>query len=36
MQVSLSDTGGLTRRLEVAVPAKEVAKEVQQRPKTLR
>ena len=35
MQVSLSDTGGLTRRLEVAVPAKEVAKEVQQRLKQL-
>jgi trigger factor len=31
MQVSLSDTGGLSRRLEVAVPATEVAKEVQQR-----
>jgi trigger factor len=31
MEVSLSDTGGLTRRLEVAVPATEVAKEVQQR-----
>jgi len=28
MQVSLSDTGGLSRRLEVAVPANEVAKEV--------
>ena len=35
MQVSLSDTGGLTRRLEVAVPANEVAKEVQQRLKQL-
>src|SRR5207344_1617281 len=35
MQVSLSDTGGLTRRLEVAVPATEVAKEVQQRLKQL-
>ena len=35
MQVSLSDTGGLTRRLEVAVPAQEVAKEVQQRLKEL-
>jgi len=31
MEVSLSDTGGLSRRLEVAVPATEVAKEVQQR-----
>jgi len=31
MEVSLSDTGGLTRRLEVAVPATEVAREVQQR-----
>src|ERR1700751_4644052 len=31
MQVSLSDTGGLSRRLEVAVPATEVAREVQQR-----
>jgi FKBP-type peptidyl-prolyl cis-trans isomerase (trigger factor) len=31
MEVSLSDTGGLMRRLEVAVPATEVAKEVQQR-----
>src|SRR5215469_14507737 len=30
MQVSLSETGGLSRRLEVAVPATEVAKEVQQ------
>jgi trigger factor len=35
MEVSLSDTGGLTRRLEVAVPATEVAKEVQQRLKRL-
>ena len=35
MQVSLSDTGGLTRRLEVAVPANEVAQEVQQRLKQL-
>jgi trigger factor len=35
MQVSLSDTGGLSRRLEVAVPATEVAKEVQQRLKRL-
>src|SRR5262249_57058932 len=29
MQVSLSDTGGLSRRMEVAVPATEVANEVQ-------
>jgi trigger factor len=35
MEVSLSDTGGLTRRLEVAVPAQEVAQEVQQRLKQL-
>ncbi len=35
MQVSLSDTGGLSRRLEVAVPATEVAKEVQTRLKRL-
>ncbi|TLY56384.1 MAG: trigger factor, partial [Gammaproteobacteria bacterium] len=35
MQVSLSDTGGLSRRLEVAVPATEVAREVQQRLKRL-
>ena len=35
MEVSLSDTGGLTRRLEVAVPATEVAQEVQQRLKQL-
>jgi trigger factor len=35
MQVSVSDTGGLSRRLEVAVPATEVAKEVQQRLKRL-
>ena len=35
MQVSLSDTGGLSRRLEVAVPATEVAKEVQSRLKRL-
>jgi len=35
MEVSVSDTGGLTRRLEVAVPATEVAKEVQQRLKQL-
>ncbi|HEY0767820.1 MAG TPA: trigger factor, partial [Steroidobacteraceae bacterium] len=31
----MSDTGGLSRRLEVAVPATEVAKEVQQRLKRL-
>ena len=35
MQVSLTDTGGLMRRLEVAVPATEVAREVQQRLKQL-
>jgi trigger factor len=35
MEVSVSDTGGLMRRLEVAVPATEVAKEVQQRLKQL-
>jgi trigger factor len=35
MQVSLSETGGLSRRLEVAVPATEVAKEVQARLKRL-
>jgi trigger factor len=35
MEVSLSDTGGLTRRLEVAVPATEVTQEVQQRLKRL-
>lgn len=35
MQASLSDTGGLSRRLEVAVPATEVANEVQQRLKRL-
>lgn len=35
MEVSLSDTGGLTRRLEVAVPATEVAREVQLRLKRL-
>src|SRR4029077_7593621 len=35
MQVSLSDTGGLMRRLGVAVPAAEVGKEVQQRLKQL-
>jgi trigger factor len=35
MQVQLSDTGGLSRRLEVAVPATEVAHEVQERLKRL-
>jgi trigger factor len=35
MEVSLSETGGLSRRLEVAVPASEVANEVQQRLKRL-
>jgi len=35
MEVSLSETGRLSRRLEVAVPATEVAKEVQQRLKRL-
>ncbi len=35
MEISLSDTGGLTRRMEVAVPAAEVAHEVQQRLKQL-
>ncbi|MBS0365237.1 MAG: trigger factor [Proteobacteria bacterium] len=35
MQVSLSDTGGLSRRLEVAVPANEVSREVQERLKRL-
>src|SRR5580700_5281899 len=35
MEVSLSDTGGLTRRMEVAVPAQEVSKEVQERLKRL-
>ncbi len=35
MEVSLSDTGGLTRRLEVAVPATEVTREVQLRLKRL-
>lgn len=35
MEVSLSETGALTRRLEVAVPATEVAQEVQQRLKSL-
>ncbi len=35
MEVSLSETGGLTRRLDVAVPATEVASEVAQRLKRL-
>jgi trigger factor len=35
MQVSLSATGGLERRLEVAVPATEVASEVEQRLKRI-
>jgi trigger factor len=35
MEVSLSETGGLSRRLEVAVPANEVANEVKQRLKRL-
>src|SRR5499427_8144475 len=35
MEVSLSEMGGLSRRLEVAVPANEVAKEVQTRLKRL-
>src|SRR3977135_2063074 len=35
MEGSLSATGGLSRRLEVAVPATEVANEVQQRLKRL-
>jgi trigger factor len=35
MEVSVSETGRLSRRLEVAVPATEVAKEVQQRLKQL-
>jgi trigger factor len=35
MQVSVSETGGLSRRLEVAVPATEVASEVAQRLKRL-
>jgi trigger factor len=35
MEVSVSETGGLSRRLEVAVPANEVAKEVQSRLKRL-
>jgi trigger factor len=35
MQVSLTATGGLERRLEVAVPATEVATEVEQRLKSI-
>lgn len=35
MQVTVSDTGGLGKRLEVAVPATEVASEIQQRLKRL-
>jgi trigger factor len=35
MEVSLSETGALSRRLEVAVPATEVAREVQARLKRL-
>lgn len=35
MQVSISDTGGLGKRLEVAVPATEVASEITQRLKRL-
>src|SRR5262249_61815513 len=35
MQVSLTATGGLERRLEVAVPATEVATEVEQRLKNI-
>ncbi len=35
MQVSVSDTGGLGKRLEVAVPATEVASEIAQRLKSL-
>jgi trigger factor len=35
MQVSLSATGGLERRMEVAVPASEVAAEIEQRLKQL-
>src|SRR5499425_522692 len=35
MEVSLSEMGGLSRRLEVAVPANEVAREVQARLKRL-
>ncbi|HXR93625.1 MAG TPA: trigger factor family protein, partial [Steroidobacteraceae bacterium] len=35
MQVSLSATGGLERRMEVAVPASEVTAEIEQRLKQL-
>ena len=35
MEVSLSETGDLSRRMEVAVPATEVTKEVQERLKRL-
>src|SRR5688500_11966391 len=35
MQVSVTATGGLERRLEVAVPAQEVASEVEQRLKRI-
>src|SRR5579871_4034261 len=35
MQVSLTTTGGLGRRLEVAVPAEEVTTEVEQRLKSI-
>src|ERR1700749_3810772 len=35
MQVSLTATGGLERRLEVAVPASEVATEIEQRLKNI-
>src|ERR1700726_4890342 len=35
MQVSLTATGGLERRLEVAVPATEVSTEVEQRLKNI-
>src|SRR5215813_2301591 len=35
MQVSLTATGGLERRLEVAVPANEIATEVEQRLKSI-
>jgi trigger factor len=35
MEITVSDTGGLGKRLEVAVPATEVASEVQQRLKRL-
>src|SRR5579863_3434392 len=35
MQVSLSATGGLERRMEVAVPASEVSAEIEQRLKQL-